>query len=88
MLYLDFSTAAAEYIKWLKKCFKFNSTGVFWRQLMTNGGAELESWNYLAVCVPIVVIFAPFGSFMSSFFHRQVLAFLIYFLDTIALVSK
>ena len=51
------------------------------------GGAEVDSWNYLAVCVPIVVLFAPFGSFMSSHFHRQVLASLIYVLDTIALVK-
>jgi hypothetical protein len=46
-------------------------TGTFWRQFMTTGGAEVDSWHYLAVCVPIVVLFAPFGSFMSSHFHRQ-----------------
>ena len=45
-----------------------------------------EAWNFLAVCVPIVVFFAPFGSFLASHFHRQVLAALIYILDTIALV--
>jgi len=55
---------------------------------MTDTGAELESWKYLSVCVPIVVFFAPFGSYLSSHFHRQVLAFLIYILDTIALVCK
>ena len=53
---------------------------------MTDTGAEPDSWKYLAVCVPIVVFFAPFGSFLSSHFHRQVLAALIYILDTIALV--
>ena len=62
-------------------------TGVFYRQFMTDTGAELESWRFLAVCAPIVVFFAPFGSFLSSHFHRQVLAFLIYILDTVALVS-
>ena len=54
---------------------------------MTADGVEEEAWKYLAVCVPIVVFFAPFGSFLSSHFHRQVLAFLVYFLDTLALVS-
>ncbi len=55
---------------------------------MTEHGAEPEAWKFLAVCVPIVVFFAPFGSFLSSHFHRQVLAFLIYVLDTVALVRK
>ena len=54
---------------------------------MTDSGAEPEAWKFLAVCVPIVVFFAPFGSFLASHFHRQVLAALIYILDTIALVS-
>ncbi len=42
---------------------------------------------YLAVTVPIVVFFAPFGSFLASHFHRLVLAYLVYALDTTALVS-
>jgi hypothetical protein len=53
---------------------------------MTDTGAEPEAWNYLAVVVPIVVFFGPFGSFVSSHFHRQVLAMFIYVLDTLALV--
>eukprot|EP00095_Tigriopus_kingsejongensis_P010878 maker-scaffold86_size395752-snap-gene-1.13 protein:Tk10878 transcript:maker-scaffold86_size395752-snap-gene-1.13-mRNA-1 annotation:"Protein C15A11.4" len=61
--------------------------GFYWRHLMTETGVEPEAWKFLAVCVPIVVFFAPFGSFLSSHFHRQVLAFLIYILDTIALIS-
>ncbi|XP_059097364.1 uncharacterized protein LOC131891741 isoform X2 [Tigriopus californicus] len=61
--------------------------GFYWRQLMTETGVEPEAWKFFAVCVPFVVFFAPFGSFISSHFHRQVLAFLIYILDTIALVS-
>ena len=55
--------------------------------MMTETGVEPESWGYLIVCVPIVVIFAPLGSIISSHFHRQVLAFLIYILDTVALVT-
>ena len=64
----------------------YSFSGFFWRDLMMTG-AEEEAWNFLAVCVPIVVFFAPFGSFLASHFHRQVLAALIYILDSIALVS-
>ena len=34
-------------------------------------GAEQEAWEYMAVCVPIVVFFAPMGSLIASHFHRQ-----------------
>jgi len=61
--------------------------GFYWRQMMTSTGVEEDAWGYLAVCVPIVVIFAPLGSIISSHFHRQVLAVLVYILDTIALVT-
>eukprot|EP00093_Oithona_nana_P003412 03412.XXX_113228_115021_1 [CDS] Oithona nana genome sequencing. len=60
--------------------------GFFWRELMMTG-AEEDAWSFLAVCVPIVVFFAPFGSFLASHFHRQVLAALIYILDSIALIT-
>ena len=56
--------------------------------MMTETGVEEEAWGFLIVCVPIVVIFAPLGSILASHFHRQVLAFLIYILDTVALVTK
>ena len=55
---------------------------------MTDTGVEPDAWGFLIVSVPIVVIFAPLGSILSSHFHRQVLAYLIYILDTIALVSE
>jgi len=61
--------------------------GFYWRQMMTDTGVEEEAWGYLIVCVPVVVIFAPLGSIISSHFHRQVLAALVYVLDTIALVT-
>jgi len=61
--------------------------GFYWRQIMTDTGVEEDAWGYLIVCVPIVVIFAPLGSIISSHFHRQVLAALVYLLDTIALVT-
>ena len=54
---------------------------------MTDEGAELEAWYYLAVCGQIVTFMAPFGALLSSHFHRQVLAAFIYVLDTVALVS-
>ena len=51
------------------------------------GDVSDEAWQYLAVCVPVVVIGAPLGSVIGSHFHRLVLAALIYLLDTIALVT-
>ena len=61
-----------------------NKTGI---EPLQDFGVEPEAVNYLKVCVPIVVFFAPFGSILSSHFHRQVLAALIYVLDTVALVT-
>ena len=61
-----------------------NVTGV---EPLQDFGVEPEAVKYLKVCVPIVVFFAPFGSILSSHFHRQVLATLIYVLDTVALVT-
>uniref|UniRef100_A0A915Q7V1 Sulfite exporter TauE/SafE family protein n=1 Tax=Setaria digitata TaxID=48799 RepID=A0A915Q7V1_9BILA len=60
--------------------------GFFWRQFMQNE-IQQESWEYFAVCLPVVVIFAPIGSFIASYLHRLVLASFIYILETIALVS-
>jgi len=62
------------------------SIGFFWRGLM-DGDIHDDAWAYFTVCVPIVVFFAPVGSFLSSYFHRQVLAALIYILDTVALIT-
>ena len=42
---------------------------------------------FLQVCVPVVVVFAPLGSFLASHFHRQVLASLVYILDTVAIIT-
>ena len=38
--------------------------------MMTDTGVEADAWGFLIVCVPIVVIFAPLGSIISSHFHR------------------
>ncbi len=47
---------------------------------------EAECWGYLKVCIPVVVVFAPVGSFLGSHFHRLVLAGLVIFLDSVTLV--
>lgn len=60
--------------------------GFYWRQLMMQG-IDMISYEYLAVCAPIVVVGAPLGSVFGSYFHRQVLASFNYFADTVALVS-
>ena len=54
---------------------------------MTNDGISEEAWGYFTVCVPVVVLGAPFGSFLASHFHRLVLAYLVYLLDTVAMVT-
>ena len=46
-----------------------------------------EVYEFIAVCVPIVVVGAPLGSLIGSHFHRQLLAALVYLTDTTALVS-
>ena len=60
--------------------------GFYWRQVMQQA-ISADAYNYLAVCVPIVVLGAPLGSVIGSHFHRQILASLIYILDTVALIS-
>ncbi len=55
---------------------------------MTETGCEVEAWRYVACAMPVCATCAPFGAFLSSHFHRQVQAFMIYFLDTVALVSS
>ena len=60
--------------------------GFYWRHVMM-GGIPQEGWEFFFVCVPFVVIGAPLGSLLGSHFHRQVLAGLVYLLDTVALVS-
>lgn len=60
--------------------------GFYWRQVMMQA-IHIEAFYYLAVCAPIVVLGAPLGSVIGSHFHRQVLACLIYILDTVALIS-
>ena len=45
---------------------------------------SVDAWEFLGVCVPIVVIGAPLGSLIGTHFHRQVNEILLYecILDT------
>ena len=53
--------------------YTFSSVGNETSKTVLNflGGAEQEAWEYMAVCVPIVVLCAPMGSLVASYFHRQ-----------------
>jgi len=59
--------------------------GFLWREYKM-GGVAPTAWGYLLVCVPIVVICAPMGSFIGSNFHRLVLASFVYITDTVQLI--
>ena len=50
-------------------------------------GISTEAWQFMVVCVPIVVIGAPMGAFLGSHFHRLVLAGAVVIATTAALVG-
>jgi len=60
--------------------------GFAWRQFFM-GGVMAESWEFLAVCVPVVVFGAPFGSVLGSYCHRLVLAAFVYVTDTVQIIA-
>jgi len=60
--------------------------GFGWRQFYM-GGVAPESWEFLAVCVPVVVFGAPFGSVLGSYCHRLVLAAFVYATDTVQIIA-
>ena len=60
--------------------------GFYWRGVMMRAITD-ETWQYFAVCVPVVVIGAPLGSFLGSHFHRLVLATLVCLLELAALLG-
>ncbi len=60
--------------------------GFFWRAVILQDVSQ-DAWDFMVVCVPIVVIGAPLGSVLGSHFHRQLLAALIYIIDTSALIG-
>ena len=59
---------------------------VLWRAVVLDQ-IDTEAWQFLAVCLPIVVFGAPFGSVLGSYFHRQVLAASLYIITTASLIS-
>ena len=59
---------------------------VYWRGVMLASITQ-EAWEFLAVCIPIVVIGAPVGSILGSHLHRIVLSGLVIVLDTLALIG-
>ena len=61
--------------------------GFYWRGVMSSQPISTEAWEFLIVCVPVVVLGAPLGSVLGSHFHRQVLAAFIYIIDIAALVG-
>merc|ERR1712084_90316 len=51
------------------------------------GKEKQDAWGFLFVCAPIVVLGAPFGSFLGSHFHRLTLASIIYVIDAAQLIG-
>jgi len=51
------------------------------------GGVADDAWGFLAVCAPIVVIGAPLGAFLGSYWHRLTLAGIIYIIDAAQLIG-
>lgn len=60
--------------------------GLFWRRVIQES-VTVQAWNYIIVTAPVVMFMAPLGSILGTHFHRQVLAALIYILDTISLLT-
>uniref|UniRef100_A0A914Q6W7 Uncharacterized protein n=1 Tax=Panagrolaimus davidi TaxID=227884 RepID=A0A914Q6W7_9BILA len=60
--------------------------GFYWRHAMMNEISQL-AWEYFEVAIPVVVFFAPFGAFLSSHCHRQVLASFVYILEGLSLIG-
>ena len=50
-------------------------------------GIDQEAFNFMAVCVPVVVFGAPMGTVIGTHFHRLVLAALVIIIDLVALIG-
>lgn len=66
----------------LGMCFRFAGIGGEYAE-----GEQQTVWNFVAVCIPIVVIGAPIGATISAKVSRHVISGFIYFLDTIQFIS-
>ena len=62
------------------------SVGFFFKNFWL-GGMEQQSWEFVAVAVPVVVVGAPMGAFLGSYCHRQVLAAFVYITDTVQYIG-
>jgi uncharacterized membrane protein YfcA len=60
--------------------------GIGWR-IFFQRNVDMESWEYIAVTMPVVVIGAPFGAVIGSYCHRLVLAAFVYSTDTLQFVA-
>ncbi|KAI6230389.1 hypothetical protein M3Y99_01067100 [Aphelenchoides fujianensis] len=59
---------------------------LYWRVMIVEDISELV-WNYIRCSIPVCTVMAPFGSFLASHFHRQVMAHLVYFCEFLAMVG-
>ena len=66
----------------LGMCFRFAGIGGDYAE-----GEQQTVWNFVAVCIPIVVIGAPIGATISAKVSRHVISGFIYFLDSIQFIS-
>ncbi|KAK5981305.1 hypothetical protein GCK32_005541 [Trichostrongylus colubriformis] len=60
--------------------------GAYYR-LVWEGNVPSLALDYLKVSIPVGVTLAPFGSFLGSHFHRQVLACFIYVLEGLSVIG-
>ena len=65
----------------------FYKSTIYWGFPCTARGMEPVAFNFLIVCVPIVVVGAPLGALVSSYLHRLVLAAFVYITDTTQFVA-
>ncbi|KAK6047287.1 hypothetical protein COOONC_15208 [Cooperia oncophora] len=56
-------------------------------RLVWEGDVPNLALDYLKVSIPVGVTLAPFGSFLGSHFHRQVLACFIYVLEALSVIG-
>ena len=66
--------------------------GVFCRMVVGLGGSYADGeretiWNFVSVCLPVVVIGAPIGATIASMLARHWLAYFIYILNSIQFIS-
>eukprot|EP00593_Proboscia_inermis_P010989 CAMPEP_0171323538 /NCGR_PEP_ID=MMETSP0816-20121228/115639_1 /TAXON_ID=420281 /ORGANISM="Proboscia inermis, Strain CCAP1064/1" /LENGTH=375 /DNA_ID=CAMNT_0011822273 /DNA_START=161 /DNA_END=1288 /DNA_ORIENTATION=- len=62
--------------------------GIAFRAMgLGTGKIDGAVWDFLAVCIPIVVWGAPLGATIASYLHRLTISNVLYFLDTFQFVA-